>query len=118
MSESDQKSTPVKQSISWPAVMQEMIEVIELSIDKEMERDASPRHLAESAVIAVCNVMGGNALYLPYGTTLELRIKRTALYKDFLDGMDHKSLVRKHKISSPNVYRIISDAQALNECGD
>lgn len=113
MSESDPKSRPGKKAINWPNIMLEMAEVIEHSIDKEMDKDASPKHLAKSAVIAICSVMGGSTLYIPYGKVLERKLMREALYRDFLDGMEHKDLIKKYKTSSQTVYRIIAEGSTL-----
>ncbi|QLG94094.1 hypothetical protein HZF02_20030 [Pseudomonas yamanorum] len=111
MPENDPKLDSSKKPISWPTIMLEMIEVIEHSIDKETEKDASPKHLAKSAVVAVCRVMSGNTLYIPYGTVLERKLMHESLYKDHLDGMEHKDLIKKYKTTSQTAYKIISEAQ-------
>ncbi|QLG92293.1 hypothetical protein HZF02_10080 [Pseudomonas yamanorum] len=111
MPESDSNAAPSKKPTNWPATMLEMTGIIERCIDKEMEEDASPKHLAKSAVLAVCRVMGGSAVYIPYGVAVEKMLMHESLYKDHLDGMEHKELIKKYKTTSNTVYKIISEAQ-------
>lgn len=98
----------------WPKSMIEILELIEHSINKEMEFDASPHHLARSAVVAVCDVMGGGMIYLPRGTALKKKTGREDLYSDFLSGTSHEDLIRKYSISSQRVYEIITEERALH----
>lgn len=98
---------------SLPMVMIELIEIIERSLEKEMERNASPKHLARSAVIAVCDALGGMSMYLPKGATLERKLKDESIYDDFLSGIEHQEIINKYKASSQTVYKIISRERAL-----
>lgn len=94
-------------------VMVEMIEVIEHSVNKEMDRDASPKHLARAAVIAVCSVMGGMSIYLPRGDALKKELRDEALYQDHTKGLTIIELVRKYRIGSQHVYTIINNKMRL-----
>lgn len=108
MPEDEAKHHSLKNTGELAESMQEMIEVLERSIDQEMERDASPGHLARAAVIALCDVMGGGIIYLPRGTALKKKLRDNAIYGDHLRGLSHKDLIRKYKIASAQMYGIIS----------
>jgi Mor family transcriptional regulator len=108
-----QPESPLSKKFPLSKVMMEMIEVIEHSVDKEMERDASPKHLARAAVIAVCSVMGGVSIYLPRGDALEKQLRDESLYEDHVKGLKHKELIRKYRVSSQLVYAIINERHAL-----
>lgn len=95
-------------------VMIEMIEVVEHSVNKEMDRDASPKHLARAAVIAVCSVMGGMSIYLPRGDALKKDLRDEALYEDYTKGLKHTELVRKYRVGSQHVYKIINEKIRLD----
>ncbi|VVP60399.1 hypothetical protein PS900_06186 [Pseudomonas fluorescens] len=111
----DEKKVERKKDLNpLPKSMIEMLEIIESSINKEMELDASPHHLAKSAVVAVCDVMGGCTIYLPRGTALKRKLRSEAIYSDFLNGMAHEELIRKYAIASQTVYDIITDERALS----
>lgn len=114
MHQGEKKTGRKKDLNPLPKSMIEMLEIIEHSINKEMELDASPHHLAKSAVIAVCDVMGGGMIYLPRGTALKRKLRSEALCSDFLSGMAHEELIRKYAIASQTVYDIITDERALS----
>lgn len=109
----NEKNTSRKKDVnSLPKSMVEMLEIVEHSINKEMDLDASPHHLAKSVVIAVCDVMGGGMIYLPRGAALKKKLRNEALYSDYLSGVKHEELIRKYAISSQAVYGIITDERA------
>ena len=114
MHESEKRVGQKKDVSPLPKSMIEMLEIIEHSINREMDLDASPHHLARSAVIAVCDVMGGGMIYLPRGTALKKKLRCEALYADFLNGMTHEDLIRKYAMASQTVYGIITDERALS----
>lgn len=114
MQETEKKAGRKKDLNPLPKSMIEMLEIIEHSINKEMEFDASPHHLAKSAVVAICDVMGGGMIYLPRGTALKKKLRSEALYADFLNGMTHEDLIRKYAVASQTVYDIITNERALS----
>lgn len=114
MHESEKRVGQKKDVSPLPKSMIEMLEIIEHSINREMDLDASPHHLAKSAVIAVCDVMGGGMIYLPRGTALKKKLRSEALYADFLNGMPHEDLIKKYAMASQTVYGIITDERALS----
>ncbi|MDN5674311.1 MAG: hypothetical protein L0G86_03450 [Pseudomonas sp.] len=87
--------------------MIEMIEIIEQAIDEEMERDASPAALANASVIALCQVLGGTAVYLPRPTALRKLERDRQIFKAFREGVPIVETLKKHKISSQTYYSII-----------
>lgn len=95
-------------------VMVEMIEVIEHSVNKEMDHDASPKHLARAAVIAVCSVMGGMSIYLPRGDALKKELRDEAIYQDHIKGCTFIELVRKYRIGNQHIRIIINNKMRLN----
>ena len=114
MHEAEKKAGRKKDLNPLPKSMIEMLEIIEHSINKEMELDASPHHLAKSAVVAICDVMGGGMIYLPRGIALKKKLRSEALYSDFLIGIPHEELIRKYAIASQTVYDIITNERALS----
>jgi Mor family transcriptional regulator len=94
--------------------MVEMIEVIEHSVNKEIDRDASPKHLAQAAVVAVCSVMGGMSIYLPRGDALKRELRDEALHQDHIKGLTIIELVRKYRVGQQHVYTIINNKMRLN----
>lgn len=87
--------------------MIEMIEIIEHAIDREMERDASPAGLANASVIALCQVLGGTAVYLPRPTALKRLERDRLIFKAFREGVPMAETLKKHKICSQTYYSII-----------
>lgn len=103
----------VGQSALTPSMV-EMIEIIEHSIDVEMERNASPAHLANAAVIALCRVIGGTAVYLPKATALKKKIRDNGIFKDYRAGMSKLAICKKYKITSQTFYKIIDQERSLS----
>ncbi|WP_110968488.1 Mor transcription activator family protein [Pseudomonas huaxiensis] len=87
--------------------MTDMIEIIEHAIDREMERDASPAGLANASVIALCNVLGGTAVYLPRPTALKRMERDRQIFKAYIEGVPIAETLKKHKICSQTYYSII-----------
>lgn len=87
--------------------MIEMIEIIEHAIDLEMEKDASPAHLANAAVIALCRVIGGTSIYLPKATALKNKIRNNGIFKDYRAGMSKQAICKKYKVCSQEFYKIV-----------
>ena len=94
-----------KVSVTPPLAV--MIEIIEHAIDLEMEKDASPANLATTAVIALCRVLGGSTVYLPKNSALKKKARDDAVFKDYKGSMSIRDIVKKHRISSQAVYKII-----------
>ena len=92
--------------------MIEMIEIIEHAIDSEMDRDASPAHLANASVVALCRVLGGTSVYLPRAAALKKKVRNAALFKDFMAGMSTREISKKYKICSQTVYDIIGQERS------
>lgn len=105
-SDSD-SSTPSKDSGCMTQSMIEMIEIIEHTIDIEMEKDASPSHLANASVIALCRVLGGGVFYLPRAASLKKSMRDCEMFKDHRAGVSVHEILKKYKISSQAFYKII-----------
>lgn len=95
--------------------MIEMIEIIEHAIDKEMERDASPAGLANASVIALCQVLGGTAVYLPRPTALKKLERDRQIFKAFREGVPIAETLKKHRICSQTYYSIIKSQRRSSQ---
>ncbi|EKT4506164.1 hypothetical protein QEM14_003859 [Pseudomonas putida] len=91
--------------------MVELLGIIEHAIDVEMENDASPSHLANASVLALCRVLGGTAIYLPRATALKKKLRNLTILKDFKAGMLVRDIAKKHRISGQLVYDIIGPSR-------
>ncbi|MEZ1841617.1 Mor transcription activator family protein [Pseudomonas putida] len=101
--------TPDHGTANYTNSMIEMIEIIEHAIDVEMERDASPAHLANATVLALCRVLGGTAVYVPKAAAFKKSIRDKQMFKDFRAGMTVREIAKKHKTSTQLVYDIIGE---------
>lgn len=99
--------TPDHGTASYTKSMIEMIEIIEHAIDVEMERDASPAHLANATVLALCKVLGGTAVYVPKAHAFKKALHHNQIFKDYRAGMSVREIAKKHKTCTQMIYDVI-----------
>lgn len=91
------------------ATMREMIEVIEHSISKDRDCCSHASRLSHLVVLALCGTMGGTIFYLPKASEMKRRLRKEAIYRDYLAGVKVSQLVSKYRVSSPTLYAIIKE---------
>ena len=112
MQSASKLSGPHRDQGHFTQSMIEMIEIIEHAIDIEMGRNASPTHLANASVIALCRVLGGTSVYLPRAAALKKKIRNAGIFKDFRAGMSAREISKKYKICSQAIYDIIGQERS------
>lgn len=68
------------------------------------------RTIAESAgietALRVAADFGGGWLYIPKMTTFQRKVRNRRIFREF-DGANHHDLARRHRLSVPEIYRIL-----------
>lgn len=90
-----------------PQSMSDMACKISLMLEAEIKNNVSPIELAIKAVIEICELYGGTALYVPRVSALKRKARDDSLFADYRSGMGIKEIIKKYKMSSQAVYDII-----------
>jgi len=99
----------------WEGTIGDMVRIAEVELRKALSDDPRSLELAQLVILAVCNHLGGAAMYIPKGAPLKRAIRDAALYRDWCDGgVKPADLVRKYKIASQTVYDIIARQRAIH----
>ena len=59
------------------------------------------------ATIRLCEMFGGESLYIPMADTVYAAVRRKWIQKEFDLGADTKNLARKYELSKREVQRIV-----------
>nr|WP_196334222.1 Mor transcription activator family protein [Vibrio harveyi] len=64
--------------------------------------------------VALCDFMGGMAIYFPKKTKLDATIKKHLIYSEF-NGRNHSELARKYRVSENTVRQYIRETEETME---
>ncbi|VXC29770.1 hypothetical protein PSEUDO8Z_100043 [Pseudomonas sp. 8Z] len=85
-----------------------MKSVLEHAINKKLDNPKAAEELARDCVVELCNVIGGQVLYIPLGRTIELAIRNQEIFEEWKSGDPVANIAKRHRISSQTTYDIIA----------
>ncbi len=97
---------------AWPKMLADLIAVNVQGLKEDGFKHNEAWRIAKHLIIRQSHYLGGGMMYLPRNDKLKKALRDAQMYHDF-NGINHRGLMKKYKLTQQAVYQIVAEQRQL-----